>query len=511
MDLPWLRRNRPRAAQALAGIPWVRDGMNEMERELAAELALLFRQKNAAAAIPVLQAKFLESAREGDLEALRSLRKIRERSPLDYQDIMEQLGGEAGDAETPRIALLERLWENNPELARKVLEPGTFVMNRMTAAHRSGNIRLALVIPGGSQDRAGEFMEELDGAVREVASLMQEPLGHRMVTLLITGTAADKPEETGQNVINGENFGGGIMIPALPRDPVSARHVITHGIAHHYWRGNSHWVDEGMADHIASVLESQRSGRKLGTPRWPCGSHRAIQDLPDGEQATTCDHSLGSRIFLDLHLEMKRASMLRSIRKLYRKSRAHDSEEGVSLGIEELRELFPLHVHTTPIIGSPGEFLEETHSDDRGVIERWETGEGGYRDSEYDTDQPDPQLIGIEGEITDARVIIRNRRPRDAMEGTEESAGAWLHVEYTTHPGEPGWFQLEILTVYQDGLPIVGPEVKVRIREGMEGNDSQGSIAIPLGLRAGESWARGSYITYIYEEGRKVGQTNWSI
>ena len=505
-DLRSLRRNRPQAAIALAEIPWVRDGMNEMEQELAAELALLFSQKDAAGAIPVLQVKFLKSPREGDLEALRSLRKIRERSPLDYQDIMERLGTEAGDPETPRIAVLLPLWKDNPELARKVLEPGTLVMNRMTTAYRSGNIRLAVIIPGEDQDRAGSIMEELEGAVQAVTSLMQEPLGHRMVTLLVADAAADTPRD----VTNGKNFGEGIIIPAAPRDPVSARHIITHEIAHHYWRGNSHWVDEGMADHIASILESQRSGRKLGTPRWPCGSHRVIQDLPDGEQATTCDYSLGNRIFLDLHLETERNGMLRSIRELYRKSLAYDSEEGMSLEMKELRELFPPHVHTTPISGSPGEFLEETHSDDRGIIDRWETGEGGYRDSEYDTDQPDPQLIGMEGEITDARVIIGNRRPRDAMGGTEENAGAWLQVNYT-HGGEPGEFELEILTIYQDGLPIVGPEVKVQVRESMEGNDSQESIAIPLGLRAGETWARGRYVTYIYEEGRKVGQTNWSI
>ena len=230
-NLPWLSQNRPQAADAIAQISWVRDGMNEMERELAAEIALLFKQENGLGAIPVLQVRFLENAQEGDLEAVRSLRRIRERSPQDYRDIMERMGTGMGDGDTPRIALLQAVHEREPELAWKILEPETIVMNQTTRAYKTGRVRLAVVIPDGNQDEARNLLDELGEAVREVTALMQEPLEHRMVTLLVTNTQQDE--------INGTNFGDGIIIrPPGPRGPVSKGHIIAHEVAHYYWRGN---------------------------------------------------------------------------------------------------------------------------------------------------------------------------------------------------------------------------------------------------------------------------------
>ena len=104
------------------------------------------------------------------------------------------------------------------------------------------------------------------------------------------------------------------------------------------------------------------------------------------------------------------------------------------------------------------------------------------------------------------RIAIGGRRPQEVLEGKTRDAGAWLQVDYT-HKERDGEFQLQIITIYQDGLPIVGPEVTVSVKE----DSSSGSISIPMGPNAGEPWATGSYVTYIYEGGRKVGQANWSI
>ena len=469
--------------------PWVRDGLNELERDLAAEIMTLFEQKDGLETLQVLRMKFLRQAGPGDLEAVRSLRKIRGRSQQEYGEIMELLGTDIGDQDTPRIVLMQTSPEGTTKLARRLLDPGTAVVSRNTNVRKSGRIRLSVVVPAGISARPLELLDVLGENIRDISALMEEPFRHRMVTLLVSDSKMDG--------VSGANFGDGIILKPAGHQEGEIRRIITHGVAHYYWRDNAHWIDEGMANHITSLLENRRTGRRLGTTRWPCGTQDRIEDLPTGqEQASECDHSLGSRIFLDLHLHLDESSMMRRMRDLYRQSRTHDPENGTSLTMENLRSLFPEHSHHEG---------RKWHREDQGILDRWEKGEGNHREDQWDETKPNPGLQGVSGRIKSVGILVDNE-PLKIIRNDARNRDVRLRVVYN-HRGESGEFQLELVTLHEDGMPILGPEVRVSVKKG----NNIGYISVRLGPGKGETWAEGEYVTYVYEEGQKVGEASWTV
>ena len=485
-----LRQQRLWAFRAILEIPWVRDGLEQEETEVAAELALLFKQQGSRETIPILEMEFIKTIQEGDLEALRSLRRIRERSLPDFRTAMRKLEKNSGDEDTPRIAVLQAVHERNPELFRKLLEPRATIESGTTDTIRSGRIQLTVVVPDGTPADPEELREQLGEAVRGITGLMDEPLPARSIIMLVA--------EPGPEAIAGINFGDGIVIrPPDPQDAGQTERNIAHEVAHYYWRGNAPWIDEGMAEHIASLLESQRTGRDPGTNRWPCDSHRTLRTLPEGEEATACDYSLGSRIFMGLQLELGEPNFMARARDLYRRSRTHDRQDGTSLRMKDLRSLFPTHDH-----GDEG----GTHSDDNGVLDFWEKGEGSPGQEQFDDTPPDARLRGLKGRLGPVQLIVDDQ-PWEILEGSRKNREAWVQMEYAHGDQEEGEFHLEFLTLHQDGIPITGPSRTVRVQKGSTG----GNLRIRLGPDPGGSWANGRYVTYVYEYGRKVGETHWIV
>ena len=88
---------------------------------------------------------------------------------------------------------------------------------------------------------------------------MRRPFPTRYVGLLY--------EDAVSGEYAGTNFGSHIAI--LPKYDVDdgsheakfAPLNIFHEVAHYYWSGNADWIDEGIADFMASAVENERTGK----------------------------------------------------------------------------------------------------------------------------------------------------------------------------------------------------------------------------------------------------------
>ena len=143
-------------------------------------------------------------------------------------------------------------------------------------------------------------MDLLEHATHAVEAYMAVPLPTNYVGLLF--------EEAVSGDSAGTNFG--THVTALPKydvddDSHEAEFVgslIAHEVAHYYWSGNRGWVDEGVADFLASVSENARNGGPIEVTNNPCAYARTIAELETldpaiGESEYTCNYALGERLF----------------------------------------------------------------------------------------------------------------------------------------------------------------------------------------------------------------------
>ena len=143
-------------------------------------------------------------------------------------------------------------------------------------------------------------MDLLEFAVEEVERYMGTALPTKYVGLLF--------EEAVAGGTAGTNFGSHIAIrPKFDVDDDSqeartAGRIIAHEVAHYYWSDNAAWIDEGMAEYLASESENARVDGLVEVTNSPCayvGSILALEGLraERGDAEFACNYSLGERLF----------------------------------------------------------------------------------------------------------------------------------------------------------------------------------------------------------------------
>ena len=176
-------------------------------------------------------------------------------------------------------------------------------------------------------------MNLLENAVREAETLMDAPLPYNIdaVWLLF---------ENATSGAGGNSTAYIVIRPEYDSDDASfAPHIIAHEVAHYYWVDGAFWIGEGMAELMAAVIESERTGRPVRARNAPCRVVENIMELealaPEyDEPANACYYSLGEGLFLDLLQRLGEDAFWDSARKLYAESLLH------SVGIEDVRQAF---------------------------------------------------------------------------------------------------------------------------------------------------------------------------
>ena len=370
----WLIRNKPDLAYAIGSLPWVADGVEDSERE-ALELMLSIDREGYAAlserlvatewladgvsqderflvrkllsisrkvapdlAVRLMDMPFLQTTEQADHWVLSSLLRIASESPDALSDILAHPQYRDGitDAQTIIVVMLSSIIEHAPHQVDKLLDPSaTTVERKMIELPISGEVELAIVRTYLKTRGTLSSMNLLENSVREVEKLMDAPLPYNK-----RGLSRNAVWLLFENAL--PDWAGGVNrfshITIRPEYDLYA-HIIAHEVAHYYWFFNADWLDEGMAEVMASVIERERVGSPVKATNAPCGVVESIMELEalapeQGEPGFRCNYSLGEGLFLDLLQQLGEDAFWDGVRGLHATSQLHN------VGVEDVRQAF---------------------------------------------------------------------------------------------------------------------------------------------------------------------------
>jgi hypothetical protein len=328
------------AAAALIAMPWFQDSVTETEKDTVVKLyKVAYSNSDAAAALIAMP--FLESLEYDDVLAIQGMRRLAHDGLLSV--LIETPAWESGftNADTTLAAAAGTL--NDRQEISRMLSPGYAAIETFTSeTERTPNLKISIVRTGTQpQSWTAEGVRE---AVEFAERTMQLPLpvSHVIAVLndhAVTGSAA------GTN--HGHAFG---YLPKYEQgqDPYD-RHIfqagIVHEVAHHFWRGNEDWIDEGLANIIEYMhgVESGISPGFLKNQRRDCEVHdlEALASRNPGQDSPDfrCNYYLGQNLFQELLEALGEAEFKKRLQELYQLSLA-EQEEQRTPGIKEVRQVF---------------------------------------------------------------------------------------------------------------------------------------------------------------------------
>ena len=485
-------------ALSVVSLDWMQDGITETEVEAIRYLGYI-ANGNTGAAERISKMPFLTAIEPADisaLEALTGLAGFREES---LEQILAHPSLAAGitDALTPIVAMLYGVAKTNPSLIEMLLDPDSVSLERQSIKlPLTGDVDLAIVRTGPGAVRS---MDLLERSVRASEELMGKPFPTRFVGLLY--------EDAVSGGFAGTNFGTHIAI--LPKYDVDdgshesefAPHAIAHEVAHYFWSGNANWVDEGVADFMASVIENRRAGKMVGVTNDPCPYARSIAELeslaPNSDadiDVFGCNYSLGERLFVDMARTLGNDAIWRGLRDLYAMSLVEDDVDdlkGTAVNIEHLRKALQ---------SAPGADVS---------IGRWYDGTEDYDISQLDTGPADPILTSINGRIDEAYVATSTDGPA-VSDFSAQAVTDWVYLtlKYSYNvSGDPREVSLEIVEYYEDGFEF-------RRRRGevtAEAKYIGGTAWFSVGPTPSRTRVPGRYWVYVYAGERKVAEVQYEV
>ena len=494
-NLAYIAQSSEIVAKLTVDMSWFADGIIETEVEAIRYLGYIAND-NSGAAERIAKMPFLTAIELVDvsaLDALSGLAGYREES-LDQILAHPSLAAGITDALTPIVAMLNGVARTNPTLTDTLLDPDSVNLERRSIVlPLTGDVDLAIVRTGHGPARS---MDLLEYAVSSSEEIMGKPLPTHYVGLLY------------ENAVSGESAGTnfGTHIAILPEYDVDdgsykaefAPHVIAHEVAHYYWSGNSDWVDEGVADFMASTIENRRTKKPIGVTNDPCIYARTIAELevlspdPDTDDEFGCNYSLGERLFVDMYHTIGEESFWQGLGELYIESLVDDDADdlkGTAVNIEHLREVFQSY---------PGVSA---------TISRWYEGTESYDLSELDLSPTDATLPSISGHIDEAYIQIGEDGPKVSTFSAQDVGEhtVWLNLDYSYNvTGGPHNVLLSFTEFYEDGFQFRRGTVEVTT----EDQYTDGTSYIPVHP---EQWVPGRYWVYIYDGDRKVAEVQYEV
>ena len=481
---------------------WTTEGLTEADALVIQSLRWIARN-HPEQALQIAEMPFMESLEPADYEAIEALGTLSLVKPDSFHRIMghSTFAGGISDDWAKIVATLYGVDRSNPQLIEALLDPEKVTLEeRSIELPLAGEVLLAIIRLGPG---AGKSMDLLEHAVRGAEDFMNVPFPTRYVALLF----ADGVTET----FAGTNYGTHMAILAEydagdeSYQAAYAGYIVAHEVAHYYWSGNAHWVDEGAAELMAILSENARVGAPLDPDNYPCSHAPTIARLErlatSSRQGATsafrCNYSLGERLFLDLHRSLEVEEFKQGFRSLYQASKVEDEDEttaGTSLGIAELREAFG-GAASTPM-----------------VTARWYEGTERFDQTRFDRSPVEPELPPVNGEFTLVGVALsydnclRNKREL-SFSVREIPERVTVCLKYTYRVDEPKEADIEIVIWFEDGFPIQ------RISRTIEAEKQYIGAQWPayIGPSQWNWWAPGRYFVYVYHDSIKVGETDFNV
>ena len=483
-------------ASSVVSLGWVQDGIEVIEVDAIEELSYL-ANKDAGAAMRIVDMPFLETIEPPDISAITSLRLLAAYRPETFVGVMSHTA--LSDGITDDVALivstLNGVAKTNPGLVNVLLDRSKVSLEQRTITlPLAGDIVLSIIRTGPGAARTIDLLEH---AVQGVEEYMGLALPTNYVGLLFADAVS------GSNA--GANFGTHIAI--LPKydtdedghETEFAGAIIAHEVAHYYWSGNEGWVNEGAANFMASVIDGARTGRPIAVTNAPCGHTGSLAELENlgisvGDVEYLCNYSLGERLFVDLYRTLGHERFQQGFRNLYVASVVEDDDEipGTAVGVEHVRDAFS--------------------SDDGSgnvVISRWYDGTEPYDLSRLDAGSAAPILPSINGRIEKAYVITSLDGPAVttfSAQGVSDYVYLALEYAYAVSSG-PREVPLEIVEFYEDGFEFSRNSGELTAEARYIGGTSWFAVGQPPPRK----WAPGRYWVYVYAGEQKVAEVSYEV
>ena len=399
-NLRWLQENHPTLYSQIAALPWVADGLSDMERVNLDELLYV-----GFLDIPTLEAlvpmPFLSTADATDALALQSIYRLAitgQLNPLTEHSVF--LDG-IDDDETTLVAAAGTVYPH-PEEIGNILTPGYMFIESVTT---DAGMRLSILRPG-TTDLSVETMGVLEDAVEFVETTMGVPLPTGHVILVLH----DKAVLEGAG---GVNYGFAISYLPQYERPGNTwrwwhfRKAIAHEVAHYFWRGSENWIDEGLAVTMERMygLSIGLSPGQLKRPRRDCELHdlqMLSEKWPGPEDPQFyCNYYLGSRLFDDLRDGMTEEEFWDAAADLYSLTIAVQ-ESRRTPGIDEVRQVFSAQAEIVERHWSGALNAPENRPFDEGVDR---TTHDLVQWNEYPTYDRDSNTVTFSGALLEGAVL----------------------------------------------------------------------------------------------------------
>ena len=368
-NMRWLAQSHPSLYRRIAELPWVEDGLIQMERDAidqllyigvgdipnleavlwfpwvrddisAVEYDVLYWMEavgyeDAKVTAAIIPMQFLRVPDASDVLALRSIHTLARKGAL--APLVDHPAFQDGLTEglTTLVAAVGTMFEHPDEISR-MLDPGYASIESFSiTTHLTPLIFVNIVgVGGASHPHAADAIANA-GAFVERAMLLPLPIEHLILVL------NDNAVSSGAA---GTNYGFAFGY----RPKYEGRRLmggIVHEVAHYYWRGSEGWVDEGLAntiEHMHGIANGLSPGQ-MKAKRKGCEAHDLEMlsqwDPPVGSPEYDCNYYLGDRLFLDLREGLDDAEFSEKLRELYQLT-LEEKEIGGTPGIAAVRQVF---------------------------------------------------------------------------------------------------------------------------------------------------------------------------
>ena len=353
---------------------------------------------------------------------------------------------------------------------------------------------------------AARSMDLLEHSVRTIEEFMGEEFPVRFIGILFKD-AVNAAEGSA-----GTNFGNVItQLPEYDVDDDSADanflpKLTAHEVAHHYWRTNEDWIDEGAATFMEFVVENARTGAPLVADRYPCPFFDTLGELDRANPRHPsyggpwpefgCNYSMGERLFLDLYRTLGREQFRQGFRNLYLASK----ERSAYAGIEEVETTFKKDASPEVVAAVDN------------VISAWYDGPTPKGIAPPDTGPVNPKLLTIDGRIDRASVVLDPDNPQESRTASfsvadgQESVYLWLEWSFplTENPRE---ITLEYVDYYEDGFMFARRVYNIAWNPEWP----RGWSWKYVGQGSSDPWLPGHYRVYVYDGERKVAEVAYEV
>ncbi len=255
--LYWIVREDAELARAIANKPWLEGDLSNDAGRAVRSLDYI-QHEDIALAKSIANMPFLHTLEPTDSAALEAMSWLAYTEILALREVLAHptLKGGITDQWAPVVALMDSVNEAAPAFLRPLLDPEQATVERrsVTLPH-TGTTDLAIIRTASGAPRSIDLLEHSVGSVE---GFMGTALPTNYVGLLF-GTAV-------LGYSHGTHYGDYfVMLPQYDVDDSSddanyAGHLMAHEVAHFYWRNNPNWLDEGLAELLASIAENQRTG-----------------------------------------------------------------------------------------------------------------------------------------------------------------------------------------------------------------------------------------------------------